>query len=460
MHRNSIRHTQQRVRRGARRLDAGVVWAALSAPELQAQVEPLWPAYRERVFAPMQTLLTFVMQALSADRSCQNAVNATALRRLGAGLAPCSSYTGAFCKARERLPVESVRTLVPYLGQQLTAGAAQCWHWRGRRVRLVDGTTVQLADTVANQRVYPQPPTQQPGLGFPLCRLVGIVCLGSGAVLDVATGACQGKGGDEQSLLRSMLNTLQCGEVLVGDALYATYFLICALRERGVDAVFEQHGARQRTTDFRRGRRLGERDHLVVWPKPSIKPEWMSALDYQQAPQSLEVRELRAGGKTLVTTLLCHRDTSKAELRALFAKRWHVELDLRNIKTTLGMERLSCRTPAMAEKEIWVYMLAYNLVRLLMMQAALYADLLPRQISFKHALQVCNAWTHQTLDGNAKLALEPLLALVAQQRVGDRPGRIEPRTVKRRPKPYALLSEPRSSARARIQKCGHPGKLK
>ena len=170
-----------------------------------------------------------------------------------------------------------------------------------------------LPDTPANQAAYPQSRSQKPGLGFPLCRMVGFVCLGSGAVLNAAIGRYVGKGGDEQSLLRSILDTLERGDVLLGDAFYATYFLLCALRERGIDAVFEQHGSRQRSTDFRRGQRLGERDHLIVLPKPK-KPNWMSQDQYEQAPYSLTVRELRTGGKTLVTTRLCPKQTGKSDL--------------------------------------------------------------------------------------------------------------------------------------------------
>jgi hypothetical protein len=327
-------------------------------------------------------------------------------------------------------------------------------------VRLVDGTTVVMPDTPANQAAYPQPHSQKPGLGFPLCRVVGLMCLGSGAVLQAAIGPYLGKGGDEQSLLRSILDTLERGDLLLGDAFYATYFLLCTLRERGIDAVFEQHGSRQRTTDFRRGHRLGVRDHLIVLPKPVIKPDWMSQVDYEQAPQSLTVRELRTGGKTLVTTLTCPKHTDKATLKLLYCSRWHVELDLRNIKTTLGMERLSCQTPAMAIKEIWVYLLAYNLIRLMMAQAALLAHRLPRQLSFKHTVQIWIAWTHHAnpIDDDDKLY--GLFVLIAQQHVGDRPGRIEPRAIKRRPKPYPLLTKPRATARAQVREHGHPQKLK
>jgi len=285
------------------------------------------------------------------------------------------------------------------------------------------------------------------------------VCLGSGALLNAAVGHYRGKGGDEQSLLRSILHSLESGDVLVGDAFYATYFLLCTLRERGIDAVFEQHGSRQRTTDFRRGERLGERDHLIVLPKPVIKPDWMSQADYEQAPESLTVRELRTQGKTLVTTLTCPRHTSKAALKSLYRSRWHIELDLRNIKTTLGMERLSCQTPAMAIKEIWVYLLAYNLIRLIMAQAAKLTHRLPRQLSFKHTVQIWIAWIqHANRIDDDKLY--GLFVLIAQQHVGERPGRIEPRALKRRPKPYPILTKPRATARALVREHGHPKKLK
>ena len=356
--------------------------------------------------------------------------------------------------------MEMVSTLTSYTGRWITARAPEAWHWRGRRVRLVDGTTVIMPDTPANQAAYPQPRSQKPGLGFPLCRLVGILCLGSGAVLNAAIGRYKGKGGDEQSLLRSVLDTLERGDVLLGDALYATYFLLCALRKRGIDAVFEQHGSRQRTTDFRLGRRLGARDHLIVLHKPLIKPDWMSQADYEQAPETVTVRELRAGGKTLVTTLLCPKQTDKAALKSLYQSRWHVELDLRNIKTTLGMEHLSCMTPAMAIKEIWVYLLAYNLIRLMMAQAALLAHLLPRQLSFKHTVQIWIVWTQHGRGIEQEDKLYGLFVLIAQQRAGERPGRIEPRAIKRRPKPYPLLTKTRALARAYVQKHGHPAKLK
>ena len=257
-------------------------------------------------------------------------------------------------------------------------------------------------------------------------------------------------------------NTLHTGDLLLGDAFYATYFLLTELRVRGVDAVFEQHGARQRTTDFRRGKDLGSRDHLITLAKPKIRPEWMTVEQYESAPATLTVRELKVGGKVLVTTLLCAKATSKADLKALYKRRWHVELDIRNIKTTLGMEALSCKTPQMGEKEMWVYLLAYNLIRLIMLQSAVLADMLPRSLSFKHTLQLWLAggdtFNRRHSDDNESVV--EFLTLVAQQTVGNRPGRIEPRAVKRRPKPYPLLMKTRAIAKEEVKMFGHPKKLK
>lgn len=455
--RQTALHQRQRVRRLAARTDVDTFASLLSRPDLLDCIEALLPRHRERLFPPAETLSMFMAQALSADRSCRKAVDDLAIKRLRTGSSPCSTHTGGYCRARQRLPVEMVSTLARTSGALISAKSRCSWLWMGRPVRLVDGTTVSMPDTAANQAAYPQSRGQKPGLGFPICRLVGIVCLSSGAVLNAALGRFRGKGGDEQTLLRALLDTLDTGDVLLGDAYYATYFLLCELQRRGIDGVFEQYGARRRSTDFRRGKRLGECDHLIGLEKPS-RPAWMSQEQYEQAPDRLVVRELKAGNKILVTTLRCARKTPKAALKALFKSRWHVELDLRNLKSTMGLEMLSCRTPAMAVKELWVYLLAHNLIRLIMVQSAAMADCLPRELSFKHSLQLWLAW-RQFADGLEE-DLVDLLCLIVQQRVGNRTGRAEPRALKRRPKPYPLLTRTRQSARAEIKRSGHPKRAK
>lgn len=370
---------QKRIRQHSVSSDSFRFFNLLTSPELLDQVESLLPDHRERLFPPTETLSMFLAQALSEDRSCQRAVNDVAVKRLTGGLSVCSTHTGAYCRARQRLPIEMVSTLTRYTSRLATENIPELWRWQGRSVRLVD-------------------------------------------------------------------------------AYYATYFLLCALQASGVDGVFEQQGARRRSTDFRLGQRLGERDHLIELAKPKIKPAWMSQTDYDQAPNAITVREVATGGKILVTTLLCSKQTPKTALKELYWSRWNIELDLRNIKTTLGMEVLSCKAPDMVLKEIWVYLLAYNMIRLLMAQAALLADILPRQISFKHTLQLwiaCNRYG--TLDDSH---LSALFILIAQQRVGNRPHRIEPRVIKRRPKPFHLMVKPRHEAREEIRKNRHPKKLK
>jgi hypothetical protein len=448
---------QQRVREYAGHADSYAMFNLLTGPQLLDRVEAVLPEHRERLFPPTETLSMFIAQALSEDGSCRQVVNDAMVKRVIGGLKPGSTDTGGYCKARGRLPEAMVSTLARATGGIITKGAASWWHWRNRPVRLVDGATVTLPDTEENQAAFPQSSSQKTGLGFPMCRVVALLCLGSGALLDAALGPCQGKGSDEQSLLRELLDSLQSGDILLGDAFYATYFLLCELVRGGVDGLFEQYGARKRSTDFSTGEKLGVRDHLIVLTKPK-KPDWMSQYEYDQAPDTLKVREFQADGKIMVTTFLCPTDTPKRVLKALYRQRWHVELDLRNIKTTLRMEHLRCKTPEMARKELWVYLLAYNLIRLLMAQAALLADQIPRQLSFKHTVQIWMAWQQRGGATHDAVSINALLVLIAEPRVGLRPGRVEPRALKRRPKPFPLLTKPRPVAREEVREQGHPKK--
>ncbi len=461
MHSNRSALSQQhRLKRYASSSDAFSFFNLLTSPDLLDTLESSLPEHRERLFPPTETLSMFLAQALHADRSCQRIVNDAAVKRLIHHLPQCSTNTGGYCKARQRLPLDMVSGMVRRTGQLVAAKAHAPWLWYGRRVRLVDGTTVTLPDTSANQRSYPQQSGQKPGLGYPICRIVGVTCLSSGALLDAAMGGFKGKGTGEQALLRGLLDNFEAGDVMLGDAFYGTYFLLAELQARNVNALFEQHGARRRSTDFRRGKRLGNRDHLITLEKPKARPQWMTVELYQTAPDTLVVRELEVGGRVLVTTLLCPNITPKNALKELYKRRWQVELDIRNLKTTLGMTTLSCKTPEMGEKEMWVYLLAYNLIRLIMAQSALLADVLPRTLSFKHTLQLWQAWDGNPKQVNDQDNTDKLLALVAEQSIGNRPGRIEPRAVKRRPKPYPLLTKTRALAREQVKKHGHPKKIR
>ena len=457
----SILSRQHRVQHYAASHNAFDFFNMLTSPDLLDALETSLPEnYRERLFPPTETLSMFIAQAMKPDRSCQGIVDDAAVKRLIHGLPQCSTNTGAYCKARKRLPLKMVTDMVHHTGRLIAAEGSDTWLWRERRVRLVDGTTVTLPDTQANQTTYPQQSGQKTDLGFPICRIVGITCLSSGAVLDAAMTSYKGKDSGEQALLRSLLDVFESGDVILGDALYATYFLLVELQLRGVDALFEQNGARKRSTDFRLGKKLGSRDHLITLTKPKIRPQWMKPEQYESAPATLTIRELEVGGKTLVTTMTCPNTTPKSALQYLYKRRWQVELDIRNIKTTLGMETLSCKTPKMGEKEMWVYLLAYNLIRLIMVQSALLSDVIPRSLSFKHTLQLWLVWCGTSAREDDKDNILKLLALVAEQSIGNRPGRIEPRAIKRRPKAYPLLTKTRTVAREKVKKYGHPKKLK
>jgi len=447
-------HRQQyrnRITGHIRRANAVDFFNLLTGPELLEMTERHLPEHRERLYPPTVALSMFMKQSLEQDRSCQKAVNAWAAQRAAEGLSVQSVRTGAYCRARARLPLEMVVTLTRETGRLLSTRGQRAWHWRGRCVKLADGTAISMPDTAQNQARYPQHQSQAEGVGFPLAGLVGIVCLSTGAVLEAALGAHASKGQSEQDLFRGLLDRLCPGDVLLADALYCSYWLIATLQAAGVDVLFEQHGSR--ITDFRRGRAVGKRDHVVIWSKPTMKPRWMSREHYRSFTEQITVREVKVNGRVLVTTMLNARCVCKSELAALYERRWHVELDIRNIKTTLGMEVLRCLTPSMVEKELWVALLAYNLIRLLMAQAAYSAGVHPRQLSFKHTLQLWTAWSSAV--PHALGQAEQFFRLVAQLPVGNRPHRLEPRARKRRPKSFPWLKVPRAIARRQIRSHGH-----
>ena len=426
---------------------------ALTGPQLIEITEAHLPEHRERLYPPTVTLAMFLHQALAADSSCQRAVSAWAASRAAEGLLSQSVRTGAFCRARARLPLPMVRALARHAAEQLNQRSLNGWRWRGQSIKLLDGTGISMPDTAQNQAAFPQPASQAKGVGFPMLRLCALIDLASGAVLEAATGPHQGVGHSELGLSHPLLAGLAPGDVLLADALYANYWMIAELVAAGVDVVLRQHGSRR--TDFRRGQRLGTRDHVVQWQKPTHVPAWMSHAQYWAVPEQITLREVQVGGRIIVTTLRDPRAVAKTELGALYQRRWNIELDLRCIKTTLGMEVLRCLTPAMVEKELWLHLLAYNLIRLLMAQAAAEHGLAPRTLSFKHTVQLWNEFCARSLcHTTAAASFTLLFKLIVQQRVGHRPGRIEPRARKRRPKSFQWLKVPRHQARQQITRLG------
>jgi Transposase DDE domain len=415
---------------------------------------------RARLFPPYVTLWTFLLQVLSPDGSCRDAVTRLRAFQVAQGEPPCSPNTGSYCKARGRLPEDMVARLAQAAGHRLSQDAPVRWRWKGRTVKLVDGSTVSMPDTPANQVESPQQTQQQRGLGFPIARILGVFCLASGSLLTLAVGRYQGKETGELALLRQVADCLAPGDVMLGDRCYSSYFMVASLQARGVDYVGRQH--QRRKADFRRGQRLGYEDHLIDWSKPA-RPAWLDEATYQQVPDRLQVRELRVrvsrkgfrtGVLLVVTTLLTPSAFTKEERADLYRCRWHVELDLRAIKTALGMDIVRGKTPTMVRKELWMYVLAYNLIRSVMATAAGHAGLVPRMLSFTGALQAVNifgpALLFAAVPARAAL-LEALYGTISAHRVGQRPDRVEPRAVKRRPKPHPLLTIPRNQARKNVR---------
>ena len=451
----SLSHQQNRITEYRKTSDSYSLFNALTSDSLLDKVEELLPKHRERLYPPTETLSMFLSQAMSSDRSCQNSVNKSVIHRVGGGLSVCSTKTGGYCRARKRLPEEMVSELTRHLGVMIDEQTTELWRWKKRRVRIVDGTTVTMPDTPSNQAAYPQQKGQREGVGFPICRVVGITCLSSGALINAAIGPFKGKGGDEQTLVRSIQDSFESGDILIADAYYASYFFIADMQAKGVDILMEQYGARRKSTDFSKGKILGPKDHIIEIKKSKVRPHWMSVEDYELAPESIFIREFKAGGKIMVTTMNCPNYATKYELRQLYKSRWHVELDIRHIKDTMGMGILSCKTPEMAIKEMWVYFLAYNLIRFLMMKSALLADICPRTISFKHCMQLWSSCSQQFTKMDQEKN-QIIFILIAQKTVGNRPGRMEPRAVKRRAKPYPTLKQHRHLARAEVLENGHP----
>ena len=371
--------------------------------------------------------------------------------RVAQDLPASSLNTGPYCKARQRLSSALLVELCKTLGQRICQTQPHPWHWRGREVKLIDGTTVSMPDTALNQASYPQSTLQKAGLGFPVMRIVGIISLGCGAVLDWVQGACSGKLSGETAMLRQLDAALHPGDIVLMDRYYTGYFTVARLLAQGVDFVSRQHQLRH--TDFAQGQRLGKGDHVALWSRP-VRPKWMTPEEYEATPLNLQVRETRVGEWTVISSLKDAKAVSRQDLNELYCWRWHVELDLRAIKAVMQMDVLRCKTPAMVIKEVAAHLLAYNLVRSVMAQAAYRVGCLPRQLSFKGALQQLRAFEEQLRHGaytRTTWLCEVLIAGVGQLKLQHRPGRVEPRAIKRRSKNLAFLTQPRGVLKAELQ---------
>jgi hypothetical protein len=425
---------------------------------LRQVLSELGISFRERVFDPIITLRAFLSQVMSQDHSCREAVARVLAWRVLHGKKPCSPRTGSYCDARKRLPEELPTVLAHRVAEEMEESVKPDWQWKGRNVKVVDGSTALTPDTPENQAAFPQSAGQKRGLGFPIVRIVMLFSLATGAALEMVFGPCRGKKTGETTLFREIHDQLHPGDVVLGDRLFDSYRDIASLRERGVDVVFRMNATRHR--DFRRGRWLGYEDHVVEWKRPKFDASRFDRESYDALPETMQMREIRfhveepgfrPKSVVLVTTLLDADTYPAEELALLYRERWHAELDLNSLKTTLQMEKLRCRTPEMVRKELWMHLLAYNLIRSKMAQAADQHQQLPRRLSFKGALQTVTAFA--MLPACPPTRRDELcsarLKAIASHHVGDRPNRVEPRVVKRRSK-YSLMTVPRYLTHQRL----------
>lgn len=416
-------------------------------PGLLSQAEE-GPNSRDRIYNLRRTFFAFLYQVLNPACPCREIVRQIQALFALNGAGPVDERTGAYCTARKRLPLEILQRLRACLAATAEK-AGQLW--LGLCPKVLDGTTLSMPDTPENQRAYPQPGGQRPGCGFPLLKLVGVFSLATGALLDYAKG---NKHHHELRLLRGLLDGFKPRDLALADRGFCSYGLLALLLMRQVQSVFRLHQARPK--DLRKGRRLGQNDRLMVWQKPLQKPAWMPRSWWKRIAGELHVRVLRVrlcrrgyrpASVTLVTTLLDPKAYPAEEIARLYARRWRIELWFRDIKTSMGVEVLRCQSPQMVHKEVEMFLIAYNLIRCLMAQAATIHHAPPDRLSFKGTVDAVRQFSVAIAQARSKKKrrqlLGDLLEVIARDQVPERPGRREPRAVKRRPKPYQLLNRPR-----------------
>jgi hypothetical protein len=390
---------------------------------------------------------TFLWQVAQAGSACREAIRQAQARCQADGQVAPPSTTSPYCQARANLPLERLEQIHHRVVGEADQLIAVGERWCGRRVWVADGTTVTAPDTLENQAVYPQQSVQRPGCGFPIIRIVALLSLTTGMLVGWATGNWHQH---EVTLLQTLWDYFRPGDVLLADRGFCNWALLAQCLRRNLEAVFRLKGSRR--GDFRRGRRLSRDERLVQWHKPA-EPAWTVRPElWAQLPEVLTLRLVRCrlslpGFRTrqviLVTTLLDREAFPAATLAELYYRRWSMELSLRNLKITLQMDQLSCKTPANLEREIRLHFLMHNLVRRLMLEAARRHRIPLARVSFAGSLATARRYSEALLQARSarqrRVLQDELFRVLAQDLVPDRPGRRDPRAVKRRPKPYPRL---------------------
>ena len=412
--------------------------------------------WRNRIWTPLQTLWAFLVQVLNVACSCREAVAHVLAGQAASGQQIAASPDpSAYCQGRQRLPISLFKSAVRCVGQRLEEKVSSAYLWCNRRIWVVDGSSCSMPDTPELRKTFGHPSNVKPGCGFPVAKLVTMFSWATGAVQGVAIGVYRSS---ELALWKQLWDQLQAGDIVLGDRLYCVYSYLAELLQLGCDGVFRLHGGRSRTVDFRRGKRLGRNDRFQTWTCPVACPEGISQACWKSLPMTLSVRVIRFStqvrgfrSKTIIvaTTLLDPKEYPLERIADLYRDRWTAELRLRDVKTTLGMDVLRCKSYQMVQKEIYMHFLVYNLIRVLMWQACQTHHRPMHRLSFAGTVQRFEAicpylWLYS---GTKRLTevYQLLLRWIAHDVLPHRPNRTESRVIKRRPKDYAWLTKPRHS---------------
>lgn len=438
------------------------IFDLLSPSAIDSAARAAGHSWRNCFWTPTTTVLTFLRQILHANCSCRHAVAMTVspIMALSDDLLEdmVSGDPSAYSQARQKLPIEVFDVLNRQVVAEIGDLASSESRWCGREVVVVDGSGASMPDNRELQKAFPQPGGQTPGCGFPVTRLVAVFCWASGIVRELASDSLKV---GELILWRPLLKRLVSGTVVLGDTYFGSYFDLAMLQEHKLDGVFRLH--QRRPADFRRGRRLGRQDQLLTWEKPKLSPKGVPQEQWAHAPQTLTVRHVRADIEfkgfrrrrhlDIVTTLLDPVAFPAERLCELYRDRWYAELNLRSLKTTLHMEVLKGQSVEMIRKELAVYRLAYNLIRLLMWRTAQSHDVSVRRLSFAGAQQrILAALPNYALCDSTEARnrfAKRLMHQIASGMLPSRPDRFEPRCVKRRRKQYTLMKRPRETYKCR-----------
>ncbi len=432
-------------------LPFGNVLSAGRIREIFAGQDALFGSGDKDIWNAGVTLWSFIGQVLQDGKqhSCNAAVTRAIRYMVENDMEPPSPDSGEYCRARNKLNVEVLRQLVREITEKMSLSTPDHWLWHGRDVKLVDGFTFTMPDTPENQEEFPQAKTQEPGIGFPIARACVVLSLATACIEDIAIGPYAGKETGETALLRKLLPCFKSGDVMLADRYYCSYFMLAILKSRDIDVCMRLHQLRQ--TDYSKVKWLGKNEYIVTWHKPQ-RAKWMSQELYDSLPETMELRVIAFNRTTddqeepliVATTLIDHKQYPACEIGMLYGYRWCVELDIFAIKQSLKMDYLSCKSPDMIRRELWTILLAYNMVRLVCAQAAAVHDKLPRQMSFTLAGNtLLSQWLYPVPESAREEVGLRYLEQIARNEVGNRPGRIEPRVIKRRPKSYSQMTKPR-----------------